>query len=241
MKSDLYNMREVYYQDMLRNYRKEPREENWQSIEAQLREDNMNMQLKSKFDNFAVIPPANNWDNIESKLQEPVFQQPVNYGLRIAASICLMLFAVSFSSDKQDQDFNEIFQGLAITESVDFNLCQDPALIELDIVKIKPVRKKPKKRKKNAVASTKQKTLLDIILAVDDDIAATIDSALIADLIKPAEILSEEDMYATTSSFNLFNRDHAHYRKMYFLPEVIYNLEMPADSMDTIFTKTNKP
>ena len=242
MRRELCSMREVYYQDMLKNYRKEPRDENWQHIEAKLREDKIKMNIKSKFDNFSVTPASANWDSIESRLTEPVYQNSkVNYGLRIAAGVCFILLALTFSSDKKQTTYNDIFEGFAMADAVDYDLCQDPELIELDIVKIKPVIKKPRKRSKKAKSNSKQKRLLDFILAVDEDIAATVDSALIADLIKPAEILSEENMYATTGRINPFSRDRSKYKMMYYLPEVKYNLEMPADSMDSIMFKTIRP
>ena len=224
---------------MLKNYRETPRDDNWQNIEAKLRYEKMNMKLKSKFEKFAVVPHPEIWEGIESKLNEPIYQNKANYGLRIAACICFILLAVNFNGDKKEKSFADVFRGLALNDIVDFDLCHHPQLIELDIVKIKPVIKKPRKRK-NRATTTKTKSLLDVILAVDEDIAATVDSALIADLIKPTEVLSEEGMYATTGKLNLFNRDRSKYRKMYYLPEIKYNLKIQTESIDSIFNKIIK-
>lgn len=242
MKRDLYNTQEVYYQDMFKNYSKEPRDENWQSIENQLREDDLNIRLKAKFHNFAVAPPMENWSEIESKLAGPMPRERYSLGLRIAAGICLIILVIVFNGDENEKIFSDVFQGFStvdMTEAVDYDLCQQSELIELDIVKIKPVIKKPRKRKVST--STSQKSLLDIILAVDEDIAATVDSALIADLIKPAKMLSDDGMYASTNRLNILRNEASANSHIFYLPEINYNLEIPADTIVLDFIKAKNP
>ena len=227
---------------MLNNYNKEPRDENWLNIEATLREDITDMHIKTKFDNFEVTPPASNWTSIESSLKQPIStRSKVNYGLRIAASICLILFAFSYTRNNTAPTFSEVHKGLVVTDAINYDLCHTPELITLEIVKIKPVRKKRKKKSRKAIATTKQKRLLDIILEIDEEIVASVDSTLIADLMQPADILTGDNMYATTGRFNQFTRNGSKYRKLYYLPEIKYNLKIPNHSIDSIFNKKQRP
>jgi len=236
LKKKQFNKLIAYYQDMLKNFNQNPREENWQKIEAQLKEEKSHENIRSKFDGFAPTPNAGNWDQIQSKLDQPS-QVKVNYAVRIAASICFIILALTFTSDSKEVLFSELFVDIDNSSMPYFNLCEDPEIIALDIVK--PVLKKTKVRKKKSKAKSKQKRLLDIILAEDDDIK--VDSALIAELIRPVDILSEEDMFATVGGSFLYYREGDDFKKMYYLPEIDYHLEIPADTSDAVIYKAITP
>lgn len=221
---------------MLKNYNQNPREENWQKIEAQLEEEKGHESIRLKFKGFGSIPNAANWDKIQTKLNQPN-PKKINYAVRIAAAVSLLILALTFNSDTKEILFAELFAEVDSSSLPDYKLCQDPEVIALDIVK--PILKKNKVSKRKSKSKSKQKRLLDIILAEDEDIK--VDSALIAELIRPVDILSEEDMFATVGGSFLYYREGNDFKKMYYLPEVDYQLDMPTDSSDAIIYKFIKP
>ncbi len=221
---------------MLKNYNQNPREENWQKIEAQLEEEKGHESIRLKFKGFGPIPNDANWDKIQTKLSQPN-PKKINYAVRIAAAVSLLILALTFTSDTKEVLFAELFAEVDSSRLPDYKLCQDPEVIALDIVK--PILKKNKVSKRKSKSKSKQKRLLDIILAEDEDIK--VDSALIAELIRPVDILSEEDMFATVGGSFLYYREGNDFKKMYYLPEVDYQLDMPTDSSDAIIYKFIKP
>ena len=52
---------------MFNNYKKQPREQNWDDIEAKLQEEKLHENLRSKFDQFTAVPSAMNWDIMNKK------------------------------------------------------------------------------------------------------------------------------------------------------------------------------
>lgn len=219
---------------MLNNYNQQPRERNWENIKAQLEEERRHQHIKSKFDNFVPVPSASNWESIQSTLNKPL-PNKYNWKLRIAASICLFILAFTLLSDSHQLQLSDLHKKIVFNKISKYDLCQDPEVVALDIVK--PVLVKNKKSVKKKIATTKQKRLLDIILAEDEGIASEVDSALIAKLIRPVDILSEESMFASVGGSYFYYREGDDFKKMYYLPEVDYQLDMPTDSLGAILYK----
>lgn len=225
-------MLEALYLDMLDNYKKEPRDANWESIEAQLKEDRAHTQIKSKFEHFAATPALKNWQAIEQKMVQPNSNNHIRRILSTAATIALLLFILTFTGDNSKTKFADILVGLSSVDALSYNLCQDPAVVALDIVK--PVLKKNKKSKRKPKATSKQKRLLDIILEKDENIESEVDSVLIAELLSPVAMLSESSMFANLNGPYFYYRQGADFRMMYALPEIDYHLIMPSDTQRTI-------
>ena len=214
---------------MLNNYKKQPREDNWQHIESKLNQERVHDNIKAKFDNFAPVPSSQNWTAIQQKIEKPQSISYRPYFIAAAASIALLLFIYSNTLQSPNVDFAEFSTQVDFSEKISFNVCEDPTILVLDIVKpvVKPKKKKSRKNSKKKEA--KQKRLLDIILADDDNITTEVDSLLIAELLRPANMLPEESMFASTGGSYYFRQGNQ-FKKMYSLPEVDYKLEMPIDT-----------
>lgn len=213
---------------MFKNYKKEPREENWQSIKSKLDEERVFEKVGAKFDGFTAIPSPQNWEVIQSKMQTP----PPKYGhriLAIAASLALLFFIFSRANTTPTYNFVELSSSLDLNQDLAFNLCKDVPIPALDIVTPVLTTEKKKVRKKRNKKEAKQKRLLDIILADDDDITSEVDSLLIAELLRPANMLPEESMFASTGGSYYYRQGNT-FKVMYTLPEVDYKLQMPIDT-----------
>ncbi len=214
---------------MFKNYKKQPREENWQNIENKLQKDRVHENIKSKFDGFAPTPSSKNWNAIQQGINTP---QPRYYALRIAAaaaSIALLFFLFVNRTQTNQYNFADFSQNIDFSEELAFHICEDPPIVVLDIVKPVVKTEKKKTRKKRKKKEAKQKRLLDIILADDDNITSKVDSMRIAELLRPANMLPEESMFASTGG-SYYYRQGNQFKKMYSLPEVDYHLEMPIDT-----------
>jgi len=213
---------------MLNNYRKVPREENWQSIQAKIKAGNEELIVKNKFDDFSQIPNSSNWNSIQAKIDQPTSTSYRKIH-RIAAAIAMLILFFSVGNDNSFTKLSDVTAIVQLNEDIDFQVCQHPRIVALDIVT--PVLKSTRKSNNlNYKKASKQKRLLDIILAKDDNIESAVDSALIAELLRPVEILPEESMFANLGGSYYFYRQGDEFKKMYALPEIEYLLEMPNDS-----------
>lgn len=213
---------------MFKNYKKQPREENWQDIKRTLDEDRAYEKVGAKFDGFAAVPSHQNWNAIQDKMQSP---EP-RYSRRIfavAASLAMLFFIFSDRNNTVTYDFANFAKQIDLNQEVAFNLCKDAPILALDIVTPVVTPEKKKIRKKSKKKEAKQKRLLDIILADDDDITSEVDSMLIAELLRPANMLPEESMFASTGGSYYYRQGNT-FKVMYTLPEVDYKLQMPIDT-----------
>lgn len=213
---------------MFKNYKKQPREENWQDIKGKLEENQLHGKLSAKFEGYTVTPSNQNWTAIQSKLQSP----PPKYGRRImavAASLAMLFFIISEGNKEVIYNFAEFSNGLDLSSELAFNICKDAPIPALDIVTPVLKTQKKKSRRKKKQKEAKQKRLLDIILADDDDITSKVDSLLIAELLRPANMLPEESMFASTGGSYYYKQGNS-FKVMYTLPEVDYKLQMPVDT-----------
>ncbi len=213
---------------MFKNYKKQPREENWQDIKRTLDEDRVYENLGAKFDGFTAVPSQQNWSAIQDKMEKP---EP-RYSRRIfavAASLAMLFFIFSDGNKTVTYNFADLAKEIDLDQDVAFNLCKDVPIVALDIVTPVVKTEKKKTRKKRKKKEAKQKRLLDIILADDDNITSKVDSLLIAELLRPANMLPEESMFASTGGSYYYRQGNT-YKVMYTLPEVDYKLQMPIDT-----------
>lgn len=213
---------------MFNDYKKQPREENWQDISAKLNEERAYENLGAKFDGFSAVPSHQNWTAIQGKMETPT----PSYGrhiIAVAASLVLLFFIFSKVNTAPTYNFAELSNSLDLSQDLAFNLCKDVPIPALDIVIPVVKTEKKKVRKKRKKKEAKQKRLLDIILADDDNITSKVDSLLIAELLRPANMLPEESMFASTGGTYYYRQGNS-FKVMYSLPEVDYKLQMPIDT-----------
>jgi hypothetical protein len=218
---------------MFDNYKKQPREENWQDIKNKLNEDRSFEYLGAKFDGFATKPADQNWNAIQDKMLKP---QP-NYGRRIAgvaASLVLLLFIFSDSKDSIEYDFTAFNNSIDFSQALVYDICEDSPILSLDIVTPVVITEKKKIKKKRKKKEAKQKRLLDIILADDDGINSEVDSMLIATLLEPANMLPDESMFASKGGSYYYHQGSS-FNTIYMLPELDYKLQVPADTFAPSF------
>ena len=218
---------------MFNNFKKQPREKNWQNIKNKLEEDRSFENLGAKFDDFTAVPSKQNWKAIQNKMNTP---KPT-YGRRIlaiAASLAFVFFIFSDNKDTVQYDFSALNNSIDFSLDLVYDICEDSPILSLDIVTpvVKTEKKKIKKNRKKKEA--KQKRLLDIILADDDDIASEVDSVLIAALLEPANMLPDESMFASTENSYYYRQGNA-FKTIYMLPELDYKLEVPVDTIAPSF------
>lgn len=219
---------------MFDNFKKQPREENWQDIKNKLDEDRSFENLGAKFDDFTAKPSNQNWEAIQSKMlkPEPTYGRAFTAIVAIAASFVLLLFIFSNNKSQIQYDFSALNNSIDLNQELVYNICEDSPILSLDIVTpvVKTEKKKIKKKRKKKEA--KQKRLLDIILADDDDITSEVDSMLIATLLEPANMLPDESMLTTTSRSYYYHQGNT-FRTIYLLPELDYKLQVPVDSLNS--------
>ncbi len=222
---------------MLNNYKKEPREENWQDIKRQLDEEHAYEKIGLKFDNFSQVPSNKNWSAIQKKMQtpEPTYSRRI---IAVAASLAMLFFIISEGNNYPTYDFTSLAHGMELNDELSFDICKASPIVTLDILKpvVKRVYKQAQKRKKKK--ETKPKRLLDVILADDDNINSEVDSLLIAKLLSPAYMLPDESMSANKDGIYYYHQGDS-YKSMYELPVVDYTLKMPLDSQGRILLEVS--
>lgn len=230
MKKNQLNELEDLFRDSLKDFSVNARAENWSKIDESLNELELNDGLKQKFLGYEHKPNAAQKELLLDKVTNQY--NILFYTKRIAAAACLLLaclfFLDLFSNKTVEDNFAISFPTIENQDDLVYNMCKDPELISLDIVKtkVKPIRKK-KKRKKTA---SKSKQLLDIILAEDEGIESSLDSSRIAEILTTSSALPFEGMTASTNKFQ--DSDFPERQEWYPLPEVDFRISIPLQILD---------
>jgi len=229
MKKNQSNELEDLFRNSLKDFSVNPRAENWSKIDESLIDLELNNTLKQKFLRHKHVPTHQQKkvfiNNLESR------SSTLFYTKTIAAALCLLIACFFFLNNHNKSKKVANFAINFPTDHKDdlvYDFCKDPELLSLDIVKteVKPIRKKKKISKK----ASKTKQLLDIILAEDDGIESSLDSARIAEILKPSSALPFEGMTASTRSFQ--DSDFHQKQQWYPLPEVDFRISIPLQILD---------
>jgi len=214
---------------MLKNYRKQPRAKNWQSIKSKLDLRNEDLLSKNKFHDFKVIPAVKNWDAIHVRLAQPAVSV-YSKTMRIAAALAVFLILFSIGADNSNTNISNFSANISDSKVIAMEVCSEPVIerFENTVPRLTATKLPRKKSRRKAL---KQKSLLDIILANDVNIESAVDSAMIADLLKPVDLLPEEEMFANLSG-SYFCYQRKDYRTLHPLPIIEYYLEMPNDTIN---------
>ena len=230
MKKNQSNELEDLFRDSLKDFSVNARAENWSKIDRSLNDLELNDNLKQKFLDHKHVPAAQQKELFIKNLDAR--SNALFYSKRIAASLCLLIACFFFFNNPTKS--SDKIAGFEInfptdhTNDLAFEFCKDPELLSLDIVKtkVKPIRKKKKRSKK----ASKTKQLLDIILAEDEGIESSLDSARIAEILKPSAALPFEGMTASTRRFQ--ESDFQQRQEWYPLPEVDFRISIPLQILD---------
>ncbi len=229
MKKNQLNELENLFRDSLKDFSVNARGDNWSKISETLNELDVNDSLKQKFLSYKQVPATQQKSILIKNLESS--SRTLFYTKRIAAAFVLLiacLFFLNNSPEKKEATFAINFPSIE-DETLAYEVCKDPEMLSLDIVKtkVKTIKKKKKKRSKKA---SKTKQLLDIILAEDEGIESSLDSARIAAILKPSSALPFEGMTASTKNFQ--DSDFPERQEWYPLPEVDFRISIPLQILD---------
>ncbi len=217
------------FQNSLHNLEVNPREENWNKINDQLKHFGADNIIKSKLEEIELKP---------NHLQKTAILKKINTKLvldrylKIAAGLFVLIGIFYFSNPPQQENIalvDNLDYVFDDEEVIGYAVCKDPILVSLDLNKAKVTTIKKKKRKKKS--SIKSKQLLDYILEEDENVEGSLDPDILASILAPASALPFENMTVSNEDYNsIYYGDRV--KEMYPLPEIEILISIPLQILE---------